>query len=521
MTAHVAPWAFLLAVAGVVCLRARRAAGPNRGRAHDLALAALAVVALVVYLGSGVTPWSNHLNQHEWVHYYLGAKYEHELSYTRLYDCIDVADAQDGLAADVSQRQVTDLESNRIVTASAILAHPDACTRHFSVARWDAFRRDVRYFRAHVDAEHWKFILTDHGFNATPVWTTTATSLANLTTASDLSLRLLSLLDPLYMLGIALVVVWAFGWRTAAVAALVVAAYQPAQFQWIGGAFMRWDWIFFTVAAVCCLRRDRALLAGVALGYASLLRVFPGVLFVGPACVFAAELIRRGRVHRVYARMLGGGALAASVAIPLSWIVTDGATTWRAFAHNLAKTASTPFANAIGAADVLRWGSNRGLQHLYDPRAADPLATWRNAAQHAGATGMPVRVLVALGFVTLLVLAARRVEPWVATVLGVMMVPAVTDLLSYYWVLIAVAALLWSARPEAGIQLLALGALTQFIALAPLPGMPVWEDQQFVLMSLATVVVFGGTLWREAFPGARRSRTSCADPGDAELALVP
>ncbi|MFF3313788.1 hypothetical protein, partial [Streptomyces sp. NPDC002952] len=62
------------------------------------------------------------------------------------------------------------------------------------------------------------------------------------------------------------------------------------------------------------------------------------------------------------------------------------------------------------------------------------------------------------------------------------------DLLGYYYVVLMVLALLWHDHPTTAPRLLALGILTHFIVLAPLPGMPVWNDQHYTLISTATLL---------------------------------
>src|SRR5262249_8227508 len=163
-------------------------------------------------------------------------------------------------------------------TSADTLAKPQRCRERFTDARWAAFTRDVSFFRARMAPAYWDKILVDHGYNATPVWTMTGAALSRLGPASQAQLYLLSLLDPLYLLGALALIHWGFGWRVLAVALLVFATNFPSRFYWTGGSFLRWDWLFYLVAAIVCLKRQRPALAGACLGYAALLRVFPVLL---------------------------------------------------------------------------------------------------------------------------------------------------------------------------------------------------------------------------------------------------
>ena len=51
---------------------------------------------------------------------------------------------------------------------------------------------------------------------------------------------------------------WAFGWRTTCVALAVFATNFPSRFYWTGGAFLRWDWLFYFVGGICLVKKDTA-----------------------------------------------------------------------------------------------------------------------------------------------------------------------------------------------------------------------------------------------------------------------
>jgi hypothetical protein len=57
-------------------------------------------------------------------------------------------------------------------------------------------------------------------------------------------------------------------------------------------------------------------------------------------------------------------------------------------------------------------------------------------------------------------------------------------------------ALLVELREEVGRWLLLLTAFTQFVAWAPLKNMSTWNDEQYTLMSAATVAAFAAIVWR-------------------------
>lgn len=525
-------WELLLALLGVALLvwdarRERREGPPEpRSRRRWLFLAGT-VVAALTYFNFGAFHFGAYVHSWDTLHYYLGAKYFDELSYDRLYECIAVADAAEPrLARRVERREITNLRTNVLEPAAEVLAHPERCTAHFSAARWRAFTADVAYFRAREGAQRWEEISTDHGFNGTPVWLLAGSWLANRAPASDRQILALTLLDPLYLAAMAAVVGWAFGARPLAVALLVFATFFPCRFFWTGGAFLRWDWLFYTVAAVACLKKGRPWLGGLALGYAAMLRVFPGLLAAGPIAAVVALIGREvGRAHaekrtrgpaaggalapllaglrtglrrpevRTHLRFLAGAALATALLVPMSLAASGGTDSYRAFVANTRKHQATPLTNHMGLRTVLAYRPSEVGRHMVKDGSTDPWLAWKEARLAAWRQARPFAAL--LGAAALLLLgraALRRPEPWIAAALGALWIAFAVELTSYYYAFVFVPALLWIEKRSAGIALLALAAFTQLVSLGPLLGMPTWRDEQYTLISAASLAVFAGLL---------------------------
>ncbi len=522
-------WELALALAGLALLvgdqlwdhRRERNGRSAPARWRDRALAMAGLLAALTYFNFGFFHFGSYIHGWDVFHYYTGAKYFRELGYERLYECVAVADAEEAvLRPRVEARKITNLRTNELEPARDILAHPRRCTSHFSAARWQDFRHDVAWFRDRETPERWGALSTDHGYNATPVWTLTGSLLAGSGPANDRQILLLTLLDPLYFLVLMAVAGWVFGWRGLAVALLVFATFFPCRFFWTGGAFLRWDWLFYTVAAVACLRRERPLLGGLALGYAALLRIFPGFLAIGPLAGILAHAGPRmwralasartaGRPPalratlrealaaeptRSHLRFLAGAALAVVLLVPAS-LAIGGPDAYRGFIDNSRKHAGTPLTNNMGLRTVLTFRADEVGRKLFDEGAADPWKAWKEARLRAWRNVSALAAALALAFVAVLVRVTRRhPEPWIAAALGTLFIAFVADLTSYYYAFIFVPALLWTYRRRVGILLLALCAFSTFVSLAPLAGMPTWRDEQYTLISLATLLVFGAIL---------------------------
>jgi hypothetical protein len=281
--------AMALLIWGIRLDRAGRS--EHRRGLRDGLLAFVGVVSFFCYFNFGMWHFPNRVHQWDTFHYYVGSKYFKELSYDRLYECVAVADSEaPGLRRRVELRKVMNLRTNMMEGTQQILAHPEDCKSHFTPERWEAFKHDVAHFRGKHDVKRWEEAQTDHGYNGSPVWNILGTTLANTGPADDAQIDWLTWIDPLFIVGMTLLSWWAFGWRTTCVALAVFATNFPSRFYWTGGAFLRWDWLFYFVGGVCLIKKDHPMLGGFFLGYSTLLRIFPVFIFTGPILVALKQL---------------------------------------------------------------------------------------------------------------------------------------------------------------------------------------------------------------------------------------
>jgi hypothetical protein len=194
-------------------------------------------------------------------------------------------------------------------------------------------------------------------------------------------------------------------------------------------------------------------------------------------------------------RFFAGAALAAALLVPLSLAVSGGPAAYRDFMRNTVKHKETPLTNHMGLRTVVAWHPSEAGRFLRDSRLLDPWEKWKEARLASFREARPVYAVILIGFLALMGLATRHAEPWVAVCFGVMLIPFGVELTSYYYAFILGVALLWEKRDVIGRLLLALAAFTQFIGWAPIPTMSKWLDQQYTLMSAATLIVFGGIVW--------------------------
>jgi hypothetical protein len=444
---------------------------------------ALTVVAFLLYFDffNPNTRYSNYYHRHELYHYYLGSKFFTEVGYDRLYTCTAIAEVELGRGDQIRKREIRDLGSKNLImptTDTYIFSDPGQCKSHFSTERWDAFKEDIKWFEQSARGEYWENMLKDHGYNPPPVWTMTGKLISSFAPAGDGFFKLLALIDIGLQLGTVLIINWAFGWRAMALATIFWGCNAPANFYWTGGAFMRQDWIFLVIASLCLLRKRYFVLAGAALTWATLLRIFPVALFGGVGIITLFHLLRHRRPHPDHLRFFGGAALAAALLVPASMAVT-GRGSYRAFAEHIALHKDTPLTNHMGLETMLVHDWQGRMVFSRDDRLDDPFEGWKAGRTERKHNLRAVFLAINAFLIGWLAWALHRTKLlWVGLAMSVPMIISLTNLTCYYFsVFLAVAALV-RPRPALGPAYLALAGASQVLL-----GRFYWIDDKYTAES--------------------------------------
>ena len=481
--------AALLLAWGVVL---RRRGTPERFQtARDRALAALGLLSVAAFFNFGSFHFGRFVHVWDTFHYVVGAKYFPELGYTGLYEATIAAERGAGLLPPGATIPLRDLTTNQIGTVNA----DDLLARWKPLLgeRWEAFVGDVLWFRTRTTPEHFRRILLDHGFNATPAWTILGSALARAAgPVTDRSVGALALLDPLLLFAAWLLVFRAFGWRGACVALVFWGTNYPGRFYWNGGSFLRMDWLAAAMAGVSLVRLRRPRLAGAALAASALLRVFPGALLLGVAAAAAWRLARDRRWSAVREELLvaQGAFVTLLVAFPLSLVAAGGFSSvrwsaWEEFARNSRKHLATPLTNNAGLGTALAWSPSTRGTALVAEGTKEPWAPWKDARVARLAATRPLRLVLAAAFLGSFAFALRRRPAWAAAAAGAGLVFVLADLTGYYASVLLLLALLVEERDEAGVFTSLLAAATGLV-----PFLLGWEDDRYALLSVLLLVAF-------------------------------
>ena len=515
----------------------------------------LAIGAIVAYFNGFHSPYPKFFHRWDQFHYYMGAKYFKEMGYDGLYKCALVATDEMGTISyteddgrsykvDLSKearhpdRKIRNLGGDNLLKpALQFLEHPEECKSMFQPARWDAFKEDVKFFRVTSGKGYFDDMLKDHGYNPPPVWTVMGRFFAELHPATVPYCQFLASLDVFYTIGMFVALWWAFGWRVFAVAAIFYGCEHTATSYWTFGAFLRQDWLFFLVLSTCLLRKQYPKLAGAALVYAGLLRIFPGLVVVGLLVVVGWTIVRKHKMTREQIQMLIGGTASAAVLIPLSIAVSGPRSYLDFYKHTLEVHDHTPLTNHTGlrvliahdiprqtiaqVVDALEAGAD-GLQQrgiisedraksfakaVHNDDAAskasgrmkftrnntlkDPFEIWKQMRNDRYKKYRYVGYgLIALTLALSVWVHRRLKSLWVAQCLGQIWMILLAQLTCYYYSFMILLAPLTKVRRDIEAPIFGLALLTQFIFRSSY-----YNDDKYTALTLVSLVFLYGVFF--------------------------
>jgi hypothetical protein len=500
-----------LTMAGALFLvyevRARRLQERVKERFRKRLAFLMTALAFLVYFDffNPNTRYDQYYHRHEFYHYYLGSKYSKELGYLRLYECTMIAESE--LGRNVHKRELRDLRVDLIkpVDATYVVSDPGQCKNNFTPERWEAFKKDIDWFYHSAAGSYWEGMQKDHGYNPPPVWTMTGKFFGSFAPAGDVYFKILACIDILFHIGIVAMFGWAFGWRAMAIATVFWGCNAPANFYWTGGAFLRQDWIFLLVACLCLLRKRKFFMAGFALTWSMLLRIFPGIFIIGIAIIIGFQVIENIRkkkaknlldyIHPDHRRFIAGCAVCIAALVPASMFFTEGTQAYKDFYEHTLKTHQrTPLTNTMGLETMLEHDWKGRMRFTRDDNLDDPFETWKNDRLERFKEMKPVFIAIT-GFIFLWTAwVLRRTKLlWVGLAMSAPLVMCLTNVTCYYYSFCIVIAALTLARRQIGPPLLVVSGVSQILLYAP--NGYYWVDdrynaQSYLFFALGLVVLF-------------------------------
>lgn len=410
------------------------------GRRITALLGGVAFLAMACFFNLGRAQfWDAKQRQPSFIHnydmrvYFPVAKYFKELKYDGLYLASVAAYIENTPGQSVqtlADVELRDLRTHEMRRVRDVADQIQSIHQRFSPARWDDFKRDMRYFHETMGRDYF-VTLTDHGGNATPVWLTVAHFMFAATHASNGLLFVTALLDPLLILLFAFVAARTFGVRTALVCLIVFGANDLYMFgtDWAGST-LRNDWMAALGLGICALKVRRWYLGGALLAYAGMIRAFPGIAVLGllvPPIWWVFDVRRADREwpslretlreHEGTVRALLAAAVAVVVMVALSSLVLSPSA-WLGWARKAAVLTSGYHVNHVSYHSVVST----------DYETWEMADHWTRSPVRLGLYGLGIAVY---GVLTLR--AARNRAPHHAAAISLFLIPVVLYAANYYF----------------------------------------------------------------------------------------
>lgn len=426
------------------------------GRFHRIALAGLVVAALLAHFGPlRPLPPDGRLrlvfpDVHfpDVYHYYVGAKYFRELGYYGLYEATVVADYEDDRSAFRDDQLIRDLRTNRLeVRRGSVLLRQSQIKAAFSPGRWREFRDDIRVFRS-ARPDYWRTskIQYDHGYNGTPATTALLGLLANWAPVETATfVGTLRWLDTYLVLLVGALVARLRNTDLALVFLFFWFVNPLNDCRFIGGSYLRYNYLLALCLAVLFFERGRPVLSGIWFSVSTVFRIFPVLFLLG---IVAHDVLGRERRARLRAHqsLYLAFALASVVLVATTALIKapGGVPSWLAFYERITEHAENQAPNRIG------WKFPFLYSHRHNTKRVTQIMPWRADAEWVEATGRTFhqrRVWYAASSALLLALGAlylRRVEACQAVFVGLFAVFVLLFLANYYYAMLAVVPLIFA-----------------------------------------------------------------------------
>lgn len=438
-----------------------RKAKTSKGSSKPYSFQAKAFVVLgvlfsfAVFHNLGTFRGGGFIHYGDMFHYYLGTKYFEELGYSELYTAVIVADTEQGNEL-AGLPFYSDLKTYQNTTREKAIANIDRVRGLFSKERWIAFKDDVAFFKGATATPHAPgliFLLMDHGYNGSPVSTLILGTIAN--TIPVTQLPLLAFLDVLLIVAMGLIVFRTFGFEMGALFSVYFCVNVLNPYDFISGCFLRYDWLFYTVASVCLLERGRYASSAFFLTLAAMIRVFPVVLFYGMAVVIFKNVRATGALDKKLKRFIltagvTGAVLFLLPAVSLGSVVQP----WKDFSDKIAFHDRGVYVNHLGLRGIALFEpSHLSLEGFVESYKHGPtndiVRNWQDVKEQEHERKRPAIVLASLLVLMALTAIIWKTESDAESILWpLLLVYTLSFPAHYYYAFLCLLILLFFRRPH-------------------------------------------------------------------------
>ena len=310
----------ILSAATVILLYFRYRKGKTSdvsSRTYPFLTKAMIVLAVLfsfaVFHNFGTFRAGGFVNYADMFHHYLGTKYFKEIGYSDLYNAVIIADTEQGNEL-ARLPFYTDLRTYQNTQRGKALEDVDRIRNLFSNERWSAFKDDVAFFKTATGMPRTPglmLLLMDHGYNGSPVSAFILGTLGNIFPVTQL--QLLAFFDVFLVVAMGALVFRTFGFEMGALFSVYFCVNVLNPYEYISGCFLRYDWLFCIVVAVCLLERKRYASSAFFLTLSAMIRIFPAALFYGMAVIIFKNVRATSVVDRKFKRFILAAGVTGAV----------------------------------------------------------------------------------------------------------------------------------------------------------------------------------------------------------------
>lgn len=444
-----------LAVVAAQMYLQRERKGPSKSsglRRTPLALGLLGALALSNW---GTFTTSGFVNHTEMFTRFMGSKYRHEIASYSLYDCTVKALSQSRVySGDLEYPSLRDPDSGEVVAATARLSSINSCPELFSPQRWIEFVSDTAFFDSYLGGTALNAALLGVGYDVTPTESMLAHLLTDHGPPSPQTLEMLAGIDLILLLVIGICVATTFNPEALCFFLCFLGIFRPGSDNPFFGSLLSLDWFAASVGALCLLRRGHTSLAGFMVGVATLLRLFPAILFAGALFLFVVHYITTQNFRRDSVRFVAGGLLGLVSLGMVTWLTSGNSLSSPLALFGPESVVHSPKVENIGSATLLSFRPKEALTPRPTPQPTPVLPFLSpppNAPRPAASEILPPPAPT--DFVVLILAAFVSTATWCLwrerdlfplTILGITALPFLGALPSSAFLLIGLLAVMFS-----------------------------------------------------------------------------
>ncbi len=373
-------------------------------------------------------------------HYFPVAKYFRELRFDGLYVGSLAAYLDNNPnypRSELANVHLRDLRDAEMSNGAKLADEVEAVRKRFTPERWEEFKRDMKYFTETMGDRDYLGSMGDHGGNATPVWILPAHFIFKYAPASELSLSLAGLIDPVLVLLFFGILYRAYGWRTMLYVATLWGASDFYNFgSNLMGSTLRQDWLVAIGIGACLIKLGKPFWGGFLIAYAGLVRAFPAMatfFLAMPVVWFAVDYWRTHRrlpkvaelrvAQRPALRAMAGAAVCVVGLFLLTSAIFGAKDSWGTWYKKIEIHATGPSSNNVGLRNVLAFDSNFTAKALGERRHPDVWKEWEDRQRSTFAARKWLFYLLVLIATSLGLVACRGRTLEQASLIGLLMIP--------------------------------------------------------------------------------------------------